>query len=70
MEFRCPYCHSPIYSRKNKVCGVCEKLLPPELLLSDEQAAALKKEMDAEEKREKEFFQQLHDLGEHHRGGV
>jgi hypothetical protein len=62
MEFRCPFCHSPIYSRKNKICGVCEKPLPKELLLTDEQIALLKKQTDAEEKREKEFFSQLNDL--------
>jgi hypothetical protein len=65
MEFCCPHCHSPIYSRKSKVCGVCEKPLPKKLLLTDEQVAALKKEMDAEEKRKKAFYQQMHDIGEH-----
>jgi hypothetical protein len=55
MEFRCPYCHSLIYSRKNKICGVCEKPLPEELLLSDEQVALLKKQMEQEEKRANEF---------------
>ena len=69
MEFRCPYCHSPIYSRKNKICGVCEKPLPEELLLSDEQIAALKKQMDAEEKRAKGFNQQMDDLGPYESSG-
>jgi hypothetical protein len=65
MEFRCPYCQAPIYSRKNKICGVCEKPLPEELLLSDEQIVALKKEMEAEEKRTKEFKQQIDDVCPH-----
>jgi hypothetical protein len=65
MEFRCPYCNAPIYSRKNKICGVCEKPLPKELLLSDEQVLFLKKEMDEEEKRTKEFKQQIDDVGPH-----
>jgi len=55
MEFRCPHCNAPIYSRKNKVCGVCEKPLPKELLLSGEQIAFLKKQMEQESKRAKEF---------------
>jgi pyruvate-formate lyase-activating enzyme len=55
MEFRCPYCQAPIYSRKTKICGVCEKTLPAELLLSGEQAAFLKKQDDEMEKRAKEF---------------
>jgi len=69
MEFRCPFCHSPIYSRKNKICGVCEKPLPKELLLTDEQIALLKKQTDAEEKREKEFFSQITDLTRNSSGG-
>ncbi len=40
-EFRCPKCHSLIYSRKPKICGHCGALLPPELLLTDQQAQAL-----------------------------
>jgi predicted amidophosphoribosyltransferase len=55
MEFRCPYCQSPIYSRKNKICGVCEKPLSAELLLSERQVAFLKKQDDEMEKRAKEF---------------
>jgi len=55
MEFRCPHCQSPIYSRKQKICGVCEKSLPPELLLSDKQIAILKRQDEQMEKRAKEF---------------
>jgi len=55
MEFRCPNCQSPIYSRKNKICGVCEKPLPKELLLSDEQIASLKRQIAKEEKRANAF---------------
>jgi predicted amidophosphoribosyltransferase len=65
MEFRCPYCQAPIYSRKNKICGVCEKPLPEEFLFSDQQVADLKKQMDAEEKQTKEFKQQIDDFGDH-----
>jgi hypothetical protein len=55
MEFRCPNCNSPIYNRKNEICGVCEKPLPEELLLSDKQITILKKQDDQKEKRAKEF---------------
>jgi uncharacterized Zn finger protein (UPF0148 family) len=55
MEFHCPYCKAPIYSLKNKICGVCEKPLPKELLFSDEEIASLKRQMEQEEKRAKEF---------------
>ena len=71
MEFRCPYCQAPIYSRKDKICGVCEKTLPKELLFTDEQIALLKKQSDAEEKRTNEFKQQMDDVGPHeHYGGM
>jgi hypothetical protein len=43
-EFRCPTCHALIYSRRPKICGQCGALLPPELVLSDEQARALKEQ--------------------------
>ena len=55
MEYRCPHCQSPIYSRKLKICGVCEKPLPENLLLSDKQIMILKKQDEAIEKRAKEF---------------
>jgi hypothetical protein len=64
MEFRCPNCNSPIYSRKNKICGVCEKPLPEELLLSDKQITILKKQDEQMEKRAKEFNPEIcHDSG-------
>jgi predicted amidophosphoribosyltransferase len=69
MEFRCPYCNAPIYSRKNKICGVCEKTLPKELLMNDAEKAFWKQEMDKEEKEAKDFGQQLKTLGPHDHGG-
>jgi len=51
MEFRYPHCQAPIYRRKQKICGVCEKSLPPEMLWSENQIAFLKK---PEEQREKQ----------------
>jgi hypothetical protein len=69
MEFRCPNCNAPIYSRKLKICGVCEKLVPPELLLSESQTAFLKKQEAEVEKRAKAFGQQLNDAGPQERSG-
>ena len=65
-EFRCPHCHAPIYSRRSKVCGVCEKPLPPELLFSAPDAALLKEQMNEEEKRAKSFDPNIH----HTDGGI
>jgi len=71
MEFRCPYCNAPIYSRKNKICGVCEKPLPKEFLMNDAEIAFWKQEMDKEEKEAKEFGQQIKDVGPHDgHGGI
>jgi reverse gyrase len=70
MEFCCPNCNAPIYSRKTKICGVCEKPLPKELLLTDEQTAFLKNQLAQEEKRAKEFNQQIHDVGDHSQGCI
>jgi hypothetical protein len=67
MEFRCPNCYAPIYSRKNKICGVCEKPLPAECLLSEKQIAFLQKQEAELEKRAKEF--NLPDVGGSDIGG-
>jgi uncharacterized Zn finger protein (UPF0148 family) len=70
MEFHCPNCNAPVYSRKTKICGVCEQPLSKELLLTNEQAVFLKKQSDQEEKRAKEFNQQIHDVGGHSQGCI
>jgi len=70
MEFRCPNCNAPVYSRKNKICGVCERPLPEEFWMSDSEKAFWKNEMDQEEKRAKDFGQQMKDLGPHDHGGT
>jgi len=37
-EQRCPHCNSLVYTRRHKQCGVCERVLPVRLLLSDVEA--------------------------------
>ena len=69
MEFRCPNCKSPIYSRSQKICGVCETSLPKELLFSDQQVADLKKQMKEEEKRAKEFNPEIQHGGHYYGTG-
>jgi hypothetical protein len=69
MEPRCPNCNAPIYSRKQKVCGVCEKPLPEQFWMSDAEKKFWKQEMDKEEKQAKSFGQQLKDLGPHEGSG-
>ena len=67
MKFRCPNCNALIYSRKNKICGVCEKHLPAEFLFANKQIAFLKKQEEEVEKRAKEF--NLPDIGGSDIGG-
>ena len=62
MEFHCPYCNAPVYSRKLKICGVCEKPLPKEFWMNDAEIAFWKNEMAKEEKEAKDFKQQIDDL--------
>jgi hypothetical protein len=69
MDFRCPHCQSPIYSRKHKICGVCEKPLPENVLLSKAQIQLLKDQLAKEEKEAKAFNRQLDDVGPHDHGG-
>ena len=45
MTAKCPNCGSIIYSRRNVLCGVCGKRLPPELLFTSEERQAVEREL-------------------------
>jgi rRNA maturation endonuclease Nob1 len=51
MEFKCPACHSVIYSRKQKLCGQCGSEIPADLLLSPEQKRILDEDQKRSDKR-------------------
>ncbi len=53
MNANCPKCRRPIYNRKHKLCGFCGAALPPELLFSEAELAALKKQDEESEARRK-----------------
>jgi ankyrin repeat protein len=38
--YRCPKCQSLIHSRRAKLCGQCGAILPPEMVLTDQQVEA------------------------------
>ena len=40
-DLRCPHCDSIIYSRRNKLCGLCARALPLEFLFSASEADRL-----------------------------
>ena len=43
----CPSCNRLLYSRQRKTCGFCGATLPPEVLLSEDEIAAIKAEQAA-----------------------
>ena len=51
MEYKCPECSSIIYSRRNILCGVCGKQLPPELLFTPEEKERLDRQLAEDRKR-------------------
>jgi len=55
VEFKCPNCHSVIYSRKRNTCGQCGEDLPAHLLFTPEQVRNLEKQRRAEKKRADSF---------------
>ena len=50
---RCPHCDSIIYSRRNKLCGVCNQVLPRELLFSAVEAGRIESLLAQERQRHK-----------------
>ena len=44
MELRCPKCQALLFSYRSRMCGQCGAVLPPEMVLTDEQAAATQRE--------------------------
>jgi ankyrin repeat protein len=45
-EAKCPKCGALLYSRRARLCGRCGAVLPPELILTDEQVAARQDERE------------------------
>ena len=52
-ERHCPHCGSLVYSRKNKLCGVCAEPLPSNCLFSMEQAERIQLLLQEERARHK-----------------
>ena len=53
MPPKCPNCGSVIYSRKNVLCGVCGKTLPPELLFKAEERQRAERDLADAKRRAK-----------------
>ncbi|MBM3835744.1 MAG: hypothetical protein FJ403_21240 [Verrucomicrobia bacterium] len=48
---RCPHCTSIIYSRRNKLCGVCGEELPKEFLFTSTEARKVERTLRSEQMR-------------------
>ncbi len=53
---RCPHCNSIIYSRRNKLCGVCNQELPAELLFSQAEARRVESVLRSEQLRHRAWL--------------
>jgi hypothetical protein len=55
----CPHCGSVIYSRRNRVCGVCNGALPQELLFNPIQAGRVERLLASERARHRRWMDRL-----------
>ena len=54
---RCPHCESIIYSRRAKLCGVCDQTLPQEMLFSPNEAGRIETLLAQERQRHKRWME-------------
>jgi uncharacterized Zn finger protein (UPF0148 family) len=54
MTPQCPHCGSVIYSRRNVLCGVCGKQLPPELLFTPEERRKVERQLQETDHQKEE----------------
>jgi predicted nucleic acid-binding Zn ribbon protein len=57
---RCPFCESIIYSRRHRLCGVCNEALPRSCLFSEEQAQSVEILMHEERQRHRQWLRKFH----------
>ena len=53
---RCPHCDSIVYSRKNKLCGVCSRQLPDSFLFSEAEATRVARILAIEKERHRKWI--------------
>ena len=56
---RCPHCDSIIYSRRNKLCGVCSQTLPAEYLFTPREARRVEQILRIEQRRHKDWMHRI-----------
>jgi hypothetical protein len=55
---RCPQCRSIIYSRRHRLCGVCNQPLPEHLLFSIVEAQRVEQLLRVERDRHRQWMEQ------------
>ena len=53
---RCPVCHSIIYSRRHRLCGVCGHTLPEDRLFTPSEANAVTRLLSMEKQRYRQWL--------------
>ena len=53
---RCPDCRSIIYTRRYKLCAVCGRELPEELLFNPVEASRIKERLQAEQRKHRAWM--------------
>ena len=53
---QCPECHSIVYSRRHRLCGVCNHPLPENLLFSVNEARRIQQIIDTERARHRQWL--------------
>lgn len=55
--FRCPECHSILYTRRHRLCGVCGQELPTAILFSSEESNRVRGLLESERAKHRAWMQ-------------
>jgi hypothetical protein len=58
-HLRCPECHSILYTRRHKLCGVCGNELPEQFLFSPAEASRLNELLRTEQQRHRAWMNRM-----------
>lgn len=53
---RCPHCNSIVYSRRNRLCGVCSRELPDSFRFSEAEAQSVVRLLTVERERHRRWI--------------
>lgn len=58
-SLRCPHCHSIVYTRRHRLCGVCSGELPDCCLFNDREARRIEMLLRSEKERHRRWNQKV-----------